>query len=242
MKKPPFDPGTKGWDALRLVRESSGSKGQSAHRRYYASMIHLREQVCGEIWSAEAHVAEGKCRLMEGDLEKAIGAFQQALLLGTPDRDILYLLGAAWYELGMYKKAEWMLSILIADVPDHAQGQYMLSLVYRELDRWDDVRESLKKAVDADPTHADACYRLANCFSLGGDMEAQEYAINLYRQALESEPDHEAALYNMGIYLVMLGRVDEAKIAHEALLPISDSLAEMLMMDIESSARRGKTS
>lgn len=237
MKKPPFDPGTKGWDALRLVRESSGSSGPSAHRRYYASLIHLREQVCGEIWSAEAYVAEGKYRLMEGQLEQAVAAFHQAMLIGTPDRDILYLLGAAWYELGDHNRAERMLSILVADVPGHARGHYMLSLVYRELDRWDEAKESLTKAVEADPTHADACYRLANCFSLGGTVESREHAIGLYKQVLDSEPNHEAALYNMGIYLVTIGRVDEARVAHDALLPISGSLAEMLMMDIESSAR-----
>ena len=100
MKKPPFNPGTNGWDALRLVRESSGSKDTAALRRYYASMLHLREGACGELWSAEAYVAEGKYRLMEGDFEKAVAAFQQATLIGTPDRDVLYFLGAAWHELG----------------------------------------------------------------------------------------------------------------------------------------------
>lgn len=236
MNNPPFDPGTRGWDALRLVRESSGSAGPSAHRSYYASMIHLREQVCGELWSAEASVEEGKRHLMQGQFDQAVEAFQQAMLIGTPDRDILYLLGAAWVELGQYNRAEWMLSILVADVPDHARGHYMLSRVYRELDRWDDVKESLKKAVDADPWHADACYSLANCISLTGDVMAREHAIDLYRQAINSQPDHEAALYNMGQTLLRLGRVDEAKAVYDSLLPISESLALMLRDSMESDA------
>lgn len=234
MSNPPFDPGTRGWDALRLVRESSGSAGASAHRSYYASMIHLREQVCGELWSAEASVEEGKRHLMQGQLEQAVTAFQQAMLIGTPDRDVLYLLGAAWYELGEYNRAEWMLSILVANVPDHARGQYMLSLVYRELDRWDDVTEALKKAVDADPTHADACYLLANCHSLGGDHQAKETAVDLYRQALDASPNHEGSLYNMGQTLLWLGRLDEAKDIYDSLLPISESHALMLRDSMES--------
>ena len=236
MKKPPFDPGTKGWDALRLVRESSGSSGPSAHRRYYASMVHLREQVCGEVWSAEAYVAEGKYRLMEGQLEQAVAAFHQAMLIGTPDRDILYLLGAAWYELGDYNRAEWMLSILVADVPGHARGHYMLSLVYRELDRWDEAKESLKKTVQLDPSHEDACYGLANCLSLDAHLDVKQAAVELYRQCLDADPNHEGALYNMGQTLLWLGRVNEAKAVYDSLLPISESLALMLRDNMESDA------
>lgn len=199
-------------------------------------MIHLRQQVCNELWSAEAYIAEGKNRLMAGRLEQAVEAFQQAMLIGTPDRDILYLLGASWVELGEFARAEWMLSILIADVPGHARAHYMLSLIYRELGRWDEATEALKKAVDADPTHADACYGLANCLSLDADLDLKQAAAELYRRCLDADPSHEGALYNMGQTLLWLGRVDEAKAVYDSLLPISESLALMLRDNMESDA------
>lgn len=233
MKNIPFDPGGKGRDALQLLRQANGVARSSAHGRYYSSMIHLREEIHGELWSAEAWVGTGKRHLFAREFEQAIAAFTQAQLIGTPDRDVLYLLGAARYELGEFERAEIVLSGLVRYSPDHARGHYMLALVYRELDQWEDVGEALKKAVELDPSHADAAYRLGNWYGFARDPEA---SVAAYRKALEAEPEHEGALFNLGGLLNRLGRVDEAKAVHGSLLSINVYLAEMLGMSIESLA------
>jgi tetratricopeptide (TPR) repeat protein len=225
----PFDPGGKGRGALQLLRQANGIARSSAHGRYYASLIRLREISFGELWSAEAWVETGKHHLFAGDLHPAVAAFAQAMLIGTPDRDVFYFLGATWYELGEFQRAEQVLSGLVEDRPDHARGHYMLALVYRALDRWDDEGEALKRAVEADPCHADASYRLGNWYGFAGDPEA---SIVAYRKALEADPGHEAALFNLGGLLNRLGRVEEAKAVRDSLQPINEYLAEMLTMSI----------
>ena len=201
-------------------------------------MIRLREDCLGELWSAEAWVETGKRHLFANEFEQAIAAFMQAMLIGTPDRDVAYFLGCAWYELGEFDRAERMLTDLVEDTPDHARGHYMLALVYRELDRWQDEGQALKKAVEADLRHADALYRLGNWLSFSGDPEA---SVDAYRKALEAEPEHERALFNLGGLLNRLGRMDEAKAVRDSLQPINDYLAEMLEMSIETQTRlRGR--
>ena len=93
MKQIPFDPGGKGRGALQLLRQANGIRRSSAHGRYYSSMIRLREGLYGELWSAEAWVETGRRHLLLNDPEKAEAAFVQAMLIGTPDRELAFLLG-----------------------------------------------------------------------------------------------------------------------------------------------------
>jgi len=63
------------------------------------------------------------------------------------------------------------------------------------------------EAVRLDPGLADGYYGLAICLEAKGKPEE---AIDLYREALERNPSHEAAHYNLGYALASMGRFRDA--------------------------------
>jgi len=220
----PFDPGLRGWDALNLYRKAIGAE-ESVSGRHYANLIHLRRQVLGELWSAEAWIELGKGHLLRNELVPAVRAFTQALLIGTSDPDSLYLMGTALCELGEFERAEKALSQLVKAKPDHGPAHYMLAVVCNWRGRREQAAEAFVAAARLDPTNADAHYRLGNWFRDFGDFEE---AASSYERALEVEPDHVAALFNLGCVLVRLGRTGQVRTVQERLQTLSAHLAGML--------------
>ena len=98
--------------------------------------------------------------------------------------------------------------------PDEAEIHYQR---YRVLSRQNQLilaRESLARALEADPDHARARFAQAESIS---DEDPQR-AITLYQQLLSLHPDDPAALNTLAILLVEQGRHEEAITTATALL------------------------
>jgi Flp pilus assembly protein TadD len=130
-----------------------------------------------------------------GDLEGAIRAFEQVLALDPEARETYYALGQALKETaakGARSKAQRPAPANGAAEPIKAAAQAMAS---RDLVQ---VRRSLEKAIELDPSYAEA-YNLLG-FTLGktGDLTA---AIEKLKRAIAIDPEFADAHYNLGVAL-----------------------------------------
>ena len=152
---------------------------------------------------------------------QAVAAFTQALLIGTPDREVLYLLGVALTELGELERAERVLSDLVTEKPDHALAQQALARIYCELGRWEDEGRALTRAVAADPGLVEAHYRLGGWYSLQG---RNDEAVRAYQGALAANPCH---------VLLRQGDVPGARTVLHRLRPLCEGIASLLEAGID---------
>ena len=85
------------------------------------------------------------------------------------------------------------------------------------------AREAYGRALELDPSHADAHLNLGFLLQEEGRLEA---AAQHYRLALEAEPDHALAAFDLGVALEELGRSREAADAYRRALEIEPALAD----------------
>ena len=83
-----------------------------------------------------------------------------------------------------------LLSEVVIEDADNAEGWCHLGVCYLETGRPDLALEALTRAVKADPRHATAHYLLGNAYGTTGQLEK---AAACYRRALEVEPHHAKA-------------------------------------------------
>jgi len=83
-----------------------------------------------------------------------------------------------------------------------------------------EAREAYEKAVESDPSHADAHVNLGRLFHEAGDPRGAE---RHYRRALECRPGDTTAAFNLGVALEDLGRLHEAVEAYERVLKTDPS-------------------
>jgi tetratricopeptide (TPR) repeat protein len=74
-----------------------------------------------------------------------------------------------------------------------------------------EAKESYERALEADPSHADAHVNLGRLLHEEGAAAAAE---RHYRLALQADPSHAIAAYNLGVALEDLGRAREAMAAY----------------------------
>ncbi len=84
-----------------------------------------------------------------------------------------------------------------------------------EISSIDEARDAYRRAIELDPTHADAHTNLGRLLHEQRELDAAEAH---YRQALSAEADHEVAWFNLGVVLEDAGREQDAVSAYEAAL------------------------
>lgn len=85
------------------------------------------------------------------------------------------------------------------------------------------ARDAYRKALDADPYHAEAHINLGRLLHEAGEPVAAE---EHYRLALASRPDDPTALYNLGVSLDDLGNAEQAERAYLAAIEADRSFAD----------------
>lgn len=118
-----------------------------------------------------------------------------------------YMLGLSAWKAGELEEAVRGLEGALERDPDHVKSLVNLSRVLLELDRPEEAREPVRKAVDAAPRSADALRVAGNVADESGDAET---AIRRYRQALAVDGSDAWSANNLGLLLVRQSRFDEA--------------------------------
>lgn len=88
----------------------------------------------------------------------------------------------------------------LKDSPDDVEGWMLLGRSYKAMERFADARDALKNAYDRAPDNADVQVDYAEALALAGEnRRIQGQARELLERALKSTPDHQRALWLLGI-------------------------------------------
>lgn len=84
--------------------------------------------------------------------------------------------------------------------PDDVEGWMLLGRSYKAMERFADARDALKNAYDRAPDNADVQVDYAEALALAGEnRRIQGQARELLERALKNTPDHQRALWLLGI-------------------------------------------
>ena len=95
--------------------------------------------------------------------------------------------------------------------PGGAASLFASAVQHHQAGRLTEAVAHYRRALAAQPRHADAAFNLAVALRQLGQIDE---AIAAYRQALDSKPDYPEAHYNLGNALMAQGAVDEAIAAY----------------------------
>ena len=150
---------------------------------------------------------------LNGNLDKAILAAENATTLMPDDAASFYNLAIAYAEQGRHDDAELCYKQVLSIQPDHTMALNNLGNVYSEQGKMDEAKECFNEAIMRKPDSADAHYNLSALKTYTPDDE--QYNI---LKSLESNADSMPAQSQIHLYFA-LGK------AHEDCKHYSDAFA-----------------
>jgi Tfp pilus assembly protein PilF len=151
-----------------------------------------------------AHNNMGLAFAKNGEVEKAIGQFRQALEIHPDDGEVRYNLGVCFFVKGDLDEAVTQYRKALETAPDNAQIHNNLGTALFAKGFEDEAIVQFHKSVEIQPGYADAHYNLGNALLKHGKLDE---AIEQYRKTLEINPDYEQARYNLEGALFLKGDI-----------------------------------
>ncbi len=174
----------------------------------------------------------GRMLLNRGRYEEALQKFKDAAAHGWDPVDCTLQQAAATRLLGRVDEAEQLVRSTGAAGATRAEYCYQMGCILA--DRCDALGaiEYFERAVDMDPRHSEALFRLADLYSIFGDDEA---AIELYERCLSIPPYSTGALINLGLLYEEVGNTAAAAFCFRRVLEHepTNERARLYLRDIE---------
>ncbi len=142
----------------------------------------------------------------QGQLEAATKMYHKALNIAPDHHEALTNLGAVHQLQGDLEQAERFYRQALAIRAD-AQSWLNLGTCLYGSGQHQEAIEAFQQALSLDPDLADGWNDLGETWRDQGNMPE---AIKCYKKALELEPEHDRALYNMGEYLALADKLEQA--------------------------------
>jgi tetratricopeptide (TPR) repeat protein len=130
-----------------------------------------------------------------GDMDRATGYFRRILSVDPNHFESLVYSGIAASESGESAAGESLLQRAIDRKPDAFLPHFALGALYAHASRWDDAQAQLSRAIDVAPVPA-AAVLLGTVLREKGELGA---AIAQFERAIENAPDHEEAVFQLGL-------------------------------------------
>jgi tetratricopeptide (TPR) repeat protein len=146
-------------------------------------------------------------RLANADVEGAITAYSQCLILEPENSAILNNLGVALIKAGRFKEAIDALERALALRPTYHRALTNLGKAMREVGRFAEAVSRLQQAIAIEPNHAPALVNLADALAATGQLDAAEQALD---RAIQISPALVEAHLTLGIVRLQSSRVHEA--------------------------------
>jgi tetratricopeptide (TPR) repeat protein len=182
-----LDPGYgDAYAALGMLQAKTGRGGEAV--RSFRKTVEL------EPASAQAHLNLGIALVDQFDRPGGFKEFSEAARLDPGLASAHYNLGRFFFETGKYEGADKELQTAIGLQPDHAGALYFLALTARQENQVERSSGILQKVVALQPGNADAQYLLGQSLEHSGDSVG---AIQHWKAALQADPNHSQALYNL---------------------------------------------
>ena len=120
---------------------------------------------------ADAAYGLGFAYFQDGQLDKAISAYQKAIQLDPNNLEALYDLGLVYEEKGEYAKAEaQFIRMLRIDAAD-TDAWYELGFLYTMADLEQDAFNCFNQVLAIDPTDPDAPFELCRLYAISGNLD-----------------------------------------------------------------------
>jgi tetratricopeptide (TPR) repeat protein len=167
----------------------------------------LEQSVRIDPGAAYGYNALGIAYLEQGQFEKAIPAFRDAVRRAQHWSYPLHNAALAYVETGDYQSAIRSYQQAIRLTPQYSYLPYNLGLVYQRLNRKKDAEASYRKAISIAPESAEPYNALGTLkASQGKTAEAERF----YRDALQRDPNLLPARHNLALLLAAEKRQPEA--------------------------------
>jgi general secretion pathway protein A len=157
-----------------------------------------------------------------GQLDEAIAAFREAVLLEPDYVNALFNLGVALLEKGEPLDAVAALRKATALAPDHGLAHRTLGIALRQSGDLAAAAAALRRAVDLSPMDAVALRHLANVLRESGEVDE---AVAATRKAVTLDPGNASLLHELGFALRTAGRLEEAAIAFQQAIDLDRDFA-----------------
>ncbi len=161
--------------------------------------------------SPQAHLLRGIVRLECGDPSGAAGAL--SALVGTPIESPLFFVELAT-AAALGGDAD-LASKAARKLPDGPDADYAEGIAFEAAGEYSEARRCYERAIQADPQHVRALFRLALRFDAEGD---DARALEVYRRAAAVPPGHVNALLNMALLYEDAARFAEAEQCYRRVL------------------------
>jgi Tfp pilus assembly protein PilF len=178
---------------------------------------------------------EGAQAAKDGDLQKALSSYKEAVELTPQDAKVCYDMALVFERLND-RQSERALLLRAADL-DPSLADVHNQLGYLDLLAGDTAaaQQQFQAALRSNPGLADALGNLGVLYGQQGKLAQAEH---LLRLAVESDPGYEKGYMNLGLILAAEGRLDEARNQIQKALSLSanDAAALHAMRAIEAQA------
>src|SRR5713226_4037062 len=172
--------------AAAASKQSAFERGEAAYRANNIGVALLEQYKAKDAVESFAGALEIKPDLLVARINLSIALYY------LPDAD------------GAKREAEKALN-RDANAP---QPCYILGLIDRSQNRYDEVIGEFQKVLKIDPDDVGANIKVGQIF---GQQKRPAEAIAAFRKAIEAEPYNETALYNLGILLTRTGNKAEGQ-------------------------------
>ena len=150
----------------------------------------------------------GVAQLEQYQTKEAADSFRQALEI-QPDLLLARInLAIALYYLQDAEAAKQQANQILTKEPNEPHARYILGLIARPQNRFDDAVTEFQKVLKIDTADAGSNINLGQIFV---QQKKQPEAIAAFRKAIEAEPYNETALYNLGLLLTRSGKREEGQ-------------------------------
>jgi tetratricopeptide (TPR) repeat protein len=159
--------------------------------------------------SSGAYLNLGNALDMTGQFEEALVSYRKAIELDPKDFENYCCMGRMLSEHGRTEEALEVLKKSIELNPKHAEAHYGMGVTLSRLGRWDEAMGSYLKTIELElaPKDAQAETNLAGVlYELGRHDEALVYC----KKAVEDDPNHAGAFFNMGKFYAEQGPLEDA--------------------------------
>ena len=196
---------------------------QFRSNRVEASQRTLLELISAGYQKSEVYELLGWCYKKQGQIEDAVGAFENAIAI-EPPREANYLsLGTIFLEQRQYRAARAVAEDLVAKRPDSSNGYLLKGMAQLQLGEFTDAVESYGRAVQLDPSAPEAHVGLASAQWSAGMTAA---AGNTFEENLKLFPRDATNCQEYGRFLLKQAETGErtAEARAIALLDKADGL------------------
>ena len=168
--------------------------------------------------SPEMHNNLGRIHLREGEPEKALAEFQQALALDPKNAEALLNIGSIHQGEGKTELAEHFVESALAVDPSSIGALAQLGEIRRDQGQLDEAIRLFGEALAIDDSQPFLYMGAGDVLQRAGRYDE---AVQAFQHVLELEPDSFKARYNLGVTWTNMGRVEEAIAIYEQALELA---------------------